>query len=94
MFFLSFYVSLPSRHVTSDFNDEMDSCASQVLAIGLSVDYSVHIAHAFMHKQGKRNQRAVKSLAEMGISVINGAVSTFLAVILLSGSSSYIFQVC
>ena len=105
----------------------------QVLAIGLSVDYSIHIAHAFMHKQGTRKQRVTKSLGEMGVSVINGAwfspssrsnfliaiflfflllcflflccghcifsfvagaVSTFLAVVVLSGSKSYIFEVC
>lgn len=69
------------------------SLVNLVLAIGLSVDYSCHVAHAFMHKQGTRDERAHLALKEMGVSVINGAVSTFLAVLLLGGSKSYIFVV-
>jgi len=69
------------------------SVVNLTLAIGLSVDYSAHIAHAFMHKHGSPNERAALSLSEMGVSVINGGMSTFLAVVVLAGSSSYIFSV-
>merc|ERR1712232_844007 len=64
-----------------------------VLAIGLSVDYSAHVGHCFMTKGGKdRNNRAVESLADIGAAVLNGATSTFLAVVVLLFSSSYVFS--
>lgn len=69
------------------------SVVNLVLSIGLAVDYSSHIAHAFMHKQGDRNTRASLAVSEMGVSVINGAFSTFLAVCLLGMSKSYVFVV-
>lgn len=31
-----------------------------VLSVGLSVDYSAHVAHSFMVKQGTRDERVVK----------------------------------
>jgi len=69
------------------------SVVNLVLSVGLSVDYSAHIGHAFMHKQGTRVERAQKAVSQMGLSVINGAVSTFLAVCLLGLSKSYVFVV-
>uniref|UniRef100_A0A7S1G6N4 SSD domain-containing protein n=1 Tax=Bicosoecida sp. CB-2014 TaxID=1486930 RepID=A0A7S1G6N4_9STRA len=69
------------------------SVVQLALAVGLVVDYSSHIAHAVMHATGTRKERASAALAEMGISVLNGAISTFLAVCLLSLSQSYIFVV-
>merc|ERR1719424_947553 len=64
-----------------------------VLAIGLAVDYSVHIAHAFMQTPGTRQERADHALEEMGTAVVHGAFSTFLAVLILSLSKSYIFRI-
>jgi predicted RND superfamily exporter protein len=64
-----------------------------VLAIGLSVDYSIHIAHSYLHAAGTREQKVTTALTEMGVSVVNGATSTFLAVLMLSLSKSYIFVV-
>lgn len=69
------------------------SVINLVLAVGLSVDYSAHIGHSFMTKSGFRNQRALESLADMGAAVVNGALSTFLAVAVLLFSSSYVFRV-
>merc|ERR1719230_1400449 len=63
------------------------------LAIGLAVDYSAHIGHNFMTQQGSRAERVVKALADMGSSVFNGGFSTFLAVIVLALSNSYVFRV-
>uniref|UniRef100_A0A7S2WDA6 Membrane transport protein MMPL domain-containing protein n=1 Tax=Eucampia antarctica TaxID=49252 RepID=A0A7S2WDA6_9STRA len=63
-----------------------------VLAVGLSVDYSAHVGHCFMVKSGDRNTRATEALADIGASVLNGALSTFLAVAVLLGSKSYVFQ--
>jgi hypothetical protein len=68
------------------------SIINLVLAIGLAVDYSAHVAHAFMGATGSRNERAEKAMREMGSDVIHGAFSTFLAVCVLSTSKSYIFR--
>merc|ERR1711968_67297 len=70
------------------------------LAVGLAVDYSAHIGHAFMQQQGsggvntvaERERRITAAVAEIGASVINGGVSTFLAVLMLSVSRSYVFR--
>jgi len=64
-----------------------------VLAIGLAVDYSVHVAHAFVQTPGTKQERVDKALEEMGTAVIHGAFSTFLAVLVLSTSKSYIFRI-
>jgi len=62
-----------------------------VIALGLSVDYSVHIAHGFMEQHGSPNERLVKALEEVGTAVVNGGLSTWFAVLMLGGSSSYVF---
>lgn len=65
-----------------------------VLAVGLTVDYSAHVGHCFMSKPGDdRNVRVTESLADIGSAVLSGAMSTFLAVVVLLFSSSYVFEV-
>jgi Niemann-Pick C1 protein len=65
-----------------------------VLAVGLSVDYSAHVGHAFMLKGGTSwDRRVTETLADMGAAVLCGATSTFLAVAVLLGSSSYVFSI-
>ncbi len=39
------------------------------------------------------NQRVTEALADVGAAVLNGAISTFLAVVVLLFSSSYVFEV-
>jgi hypothetical protein len=70
------------------------SVINMVLAVGLSVDYSAHVGHCFMVKGGEdKNKRTLEALADMGASVLNGAISTFLAVVVLLFSKSYVFRV-
>jgi len=78
---------------------------NNVIAIGLAVDYSAHIGHAFLlsdapekDEEGndltnhqKRVHKARSALGSMGSSVFHGAFSTFLAIVVLSPSKSYIF---
>lgn len=64
-----------------------------VIAVGLSVDYSAHIAHSFMTKSGTRPERVVATLGDVGSAVMNGGISTFLGVMLLAASKSYVFRV-
>merc|ERR1719313_834358 len=64
-----------------------------VIAVGLAVDYSAHIGHNFMTKQGTNAERVILTMGDVGSAVLNGGVSTFLAVMLLAGSKSYVFRV-
>ena len=73
-----------------------------VIAIGLAVDYSAHIAHSYLitvppkdlvENSEKRKYKARKAISGMGSSVFHGAFSTFLAIIALGGAKSYIFVV-
>ena len=77
-----------------------------VAALGLAVDYSAHIGHAYLlseesthdedgrefSKFERRIMKAKNALSSMGSSVFHGAFSTFLAVLSLSGTKSYIFS--
>jgi len=69
------------------------SCTMLIIAIGLCVDYSAHIAHAFMSSTGSRNERVQAALSDIGPAVLNGGFSTFLAFVLLAGSRSHVFSV-
>ena len=69
------------------------SCTNIIISIGLCVDYSAHIAHAFLANQGSRNERVKTALTEIGPAVFNGGFSTFLAFVLLAGSKSHVFTV-
>mmetsp|Transcript_89707 Transcript_89707/g.254130 ORF Transcript_89707/g.254130 Transcript_89707/m.254130 type:complete len:992 (+) Transcript_89707:100-3075(+) len=60
---------------------------------GLAVDYSAHIGHAFRDAQGKAEDRAVDALVNIGPSVWNASFSTFLAVVVLGFSASFVFEV-
>ena len=69
------------------------SVIQTVIAIGLCVDYAAHVGHCFMLKAGTREERVVATLRDVGAAVLNGGISTFLAVVLLAGSNSYVFRV-
>jgi len=74
-----------------DVTIDIISCVNIVLAIGLCVDYSVHIGLAFMVAKGSRKDKAVEAVASIGPAVFNGGFTTFLAVILCSLSYSHVF---
>ena len=77
-----------------------------VLGIGCSVDYSAHIAYAYLveeipssiaHKVKTKSQirkyKAEKALSKMGSSVFHGGFSTFVSLSVLAPSKTYIFIV-
>merc|ERR1711881_704031 len=68
------------------------SCTNIIISIGLCVDYSAHVAHAFMSCTGSRKERVREALSDIGPAVFNGGFSTFLAFILLAGSKSHVFS--
>jgi Niemann-Pick C1 protein len=66
------------------------------MAIGISVEFCVHIAHAFMTNGGGRNrtERAHLALVEMGSSVFKGITLTkFVGVVVLGFAKSQIFRI-
>jgi len=76
-----------------DITIDIISCVNIVLAIGLCVDYSVHIGHAYLvSESGDREERARQAVASIGPAVFNGGFTTFLALVLLGASSSHVFQ--
>ena len=68
------------------------SAVNIVLAIGLCVDYAVHIAHAFIRSEGTRQQRSCRAVTYIGGAVTNGGLTTFLALFFCSFSSAHVFQ--
>merc|ERR1711871_644567 len=64
-----------------------------LICVGLAVDYSAHIAHMFKESTGDSKERAAKALGRIGPSVFNAVVSTFLAVVVIGTSKSYVFVV-
>jgi len=73
-------------------NSVMFTC--MLMSVGLSVDYCVHIAHAFVHATEKSSAegRLREALASLGPAVLKGGFTTLLGVILLSGASSSVFR--
>eukprot|EP00056_Hartaetosiga_gracilis_P009797 m.141387 g.141387 ORF g.141387 m.141387 type:complete len:719 (-) comp13195_c0_seq2:295-2451(-) len=69
------------------------SAINLVIAVGLAIDSSVHIAHAFLVSHGTKTERAAKALKKLGSSVFHGNFSTFLAILPLVIAKSFIFQV-
>ncbi|KAJ7385704.1 Patched domain-containing protein 3 [Desmophyllum pertusum] len=65
-----------------------------VMAIGFAVDYSAHIAHAYvMSNKSTANERVVDALSTLGASVLMGGFSTFLGMIVLAFAASEIFRI-
>lgn len=58
------------------------SVVNLVMAVGLSVEFCVHIANAFATKTGTREERAKSALSEMGSRYKRG-VSCLLVVVTL-----------
>merc|ERR1711884_984932 len=63
------------------------SCINIVLSVGLCVDYSVHIGHAFLVAKGTRQERTSEAVISIGPAVFNGGLTTFLALVLCSLST-------
>lgn len=57
------------------------------------LDYAAHIGHTFLTiSEGDGNQRALKTVENIGAAVLQGGFSTLLAVTLLSFSDAYTYQ--
>ncbi|KAG8245135.1 molting cycle, collagen and cuticulin-based cuticle [Homalodisca vitripennis] len=68
------------------------SCIALVLGVGLCIDYAAHVGQTFLHAQGSHQYRALYTVNTIGAAVLNGGLSTLLAMSMLSLSSAYVFQ--
>ncbi|KAI3459954.1 hypothetical protein Pfo_016617 [Paulownia fortunei] len=70
------------------------SVVNLVMAVGIAVEFCVHITHAFMVTSGDRNQRMQEALTTMGASIFSGITLTKLVgVLVLCFSRTEIFVV-
>ena len=70
------------------------SMITLVMAIGFAVDYSAHIAHAFVtSKEETANKRVVDAVSTLGASVFIGGFSSFLGMFVLLFASSEIYRI-
>ncbi|XP_022668535.1 patched domain-containing protein 3-like isoform X2 [Varroa jacobsoni] len=68
------------------------SMINLIMCIGFSVDYSAHIAHAFLTGRAPTPEgRVAETLSALGVPVVQGALSTLLGIIILAAAPSYIF---
>ncbi|CAJ1333268.1 unnamed protein product [Effrenium voratum] len=71
------------------------SMINLVMAVGLVVDYSMHMAHSFSLQSShlSRARRAELAMEEIGPAIFLGVSTTFLAIVPLAFSSSQAFRV-
>ncbi|WCJ44712.1 NPC intracellular cholesterol transporter 1 [Euphorbia peplus] len=70
------------------------SVVNLVMAVGIGVEFCVHITHAFSVSSGDRNQRVKEALGTMGASVFSGITLTKLVgVLVLCFSRTEVFVV-
>ncbi|QDZ21743.1 patched domain-containing protein [Chloropicon primus] len=64
-----------------------------VMAVGLSIDYSLHIAHSCLDSADGRGTNPVEyALKTIGPAVLAGGISTFMGILPLAGSTTFIFK--
>merc|ERR1712146_586756 len=65
------------------------SSTNVILSLGMSIEFTSHIAHEFLVEQGEeRADRIVRALRFMGQPMLHGAVSSILAVLFIAGSQT------
>ena len=70
------------------------SLTNLAMSIGIALEFCIHIVRAFVVCDGPRQQRAATALRQMGKPVFEGiAVTKFIGVLVLSLSTTAIFQI-
>lgn len=62
------------------------SSVSLITAVGIGVEFTVHVSLSFLTTLGSRNKRMASTLDHMFIPVLHGGLSTLLGVIMLAFS--------
>ncbi|XP_046556187.1 patched domain-containing protein 3-like [Haliotis rubra] len=64
-----------------------------IMSVGFSVDFSVHVCSAYMLGEGRNRREKVESaIAHAAGPILNGGMSSFLGILVLVFSKSYIFN--
>jgi len=63
-----------------------------LISVGITVDYSAHIAHFFKESTGSSVERAHAALSRIGPCVFHAVVTLFLACLALAPSKSFVFR--
>ena len=75
-----------------DVNLDCISMINLIMCIGFSVDFSAHISYAYLSGRGlSADDRLREALHSLGLPILQGGVSTILAVGTLALAPSYIF---
>lgn len=62
------------------------SAVSLITAVGIGVEFTVHISLSFLTNMGDRNERMQATLDHMFVPVLHGGISTLLGIIMLAFS--------
>jgi len=62
-----------------------------VMAVGLAVDYAVHITHFYNEASGGRYEKAAAALHGVGVSIVGGAITTGGASVPLLFAMNFVF---
>ena len=62
------------------------------MAVGLSIDYSLHMAHSCLEKVTTDANPVAHALRNIGPAVLAGGISTFMGILPLVGSTTFIFK--
>lgn len=89
------FVDLMGNIVLWDLDLNSISMINLVMAVGLVVDYSMHMAYNFSLQDSMlpRKQRAELAVREIGQPIFLGVSTTFMAILPLAFSSSQAFRV-
>ena len=83
----------PAGNAKAAFKSFYLSIAGVQMAVGLSVDYALHVQHAFLATAGhSRSQRVRNMMLRISAAVILAVASTFTGVVILAGSKSDIMR--
>lgn len=64
------------------------STTNIVLSLGMSIEFTSHIAHQFLVEAGTRKERVINAMRFMGVPMFHGAMSSILAVLFIAGSKT------
>merc|ERR1712087_215598 len=83
--------SIVATYFLCGYTIELVSAVLLVMIIGMSIDYAVHIAHAYNEGVGSRAQKTLQVIQGVGVSVLSGAPTTFLASLPIFGTLIYVY---
>eukprot|EP00041_Stephanoeca_diplocostata_P026663 m.722167 g.722167 ORF g.722167 m.722167 type:complete len:975 (+) comp23017_c0_seq8:70-2994(+) len=86
-------LELLATMAVTDINLNPISLGTLILALGLAVDYVLHIAHAVTLQCCSVDDKIRNALAAVGVSTINGGLTTFLGVFVLFFSPAEGFRI-